>query len=98
MAFNDSITVVPTETTTYTLTATGRGGTTIAQTTVEFTCPPAITILEPDGTGDIANSTFTISWDDADCDDNALISLYYDTDNIGGNGILKYVKYCIEIR
>ncbi len=88
VASNNSMAVSPTETTTYTLTAGGRGGTAIEQATVNVICPPAITLLTPDGSGDVANSSFAIQWDDADCDDNATIALYYDTDNTGADGTL----------
>jgi hypothetical protein len=47
---------------------------------------PYIRILEPNGVDDISNQTFTIQWTDEDLDDNAMISLYYDTDNQGANG------------
>ncbi|MEW5767242.1 MAG: GDSL-type esterase/lipase family protein [bacterium] len=40
--------------------------------------PPTITILEPDGVNDVANGSYTFTWNDADSDDNARISFYYD--------------------
>jgi hypothetical protein len=49
---------------------------------------PRITVLEPNGIGDSANSKYCISWDAQDYDNNALISLYYDTDSIGWDGTL----------
>jgi len=50
--------------------------------------PPALSLLEPDGAGDVSFGAYTITWTDDDPDDNALISLYYDTDNSGGDGVL----------
>ncbi len=47
---------------------------------------PSITIVEPDGANDDADASFTITWTDSDPDDNAQISLYYNTapTNISG--------------
>jgi hypothetical protein len=42
--------------------------------------PPFFTFIEPDGNNDTGPGTFTITWDDADPDDNALISLYFSPD------------------
>lgn len=50
--------------------------------------PPSITIIEPDGVDDYAGDTFIITWYDFDPDDNAMIGLYYDTDNSGFDGTL----------
>ncbi|UCE38001.1 MAG: VCBS repeat-containing protein [Thermoplasmata archaeon] len=50
--------------------------------------PPTFQIIEPDGNGDFADIEFTIMWMDSDPDDDAAISLYYDTDNIGFDGTL----------
>ncbi len=51
--------------------------------------PPSITFLEPlQATTVISDSEYIIRWDDADEDNNALISLYYDTDNSGFDGTL----------
>ncbi len=50
--------------------------------------PPTFQIIEPNGDGDYADSEFTIIWMDSDFDDDAEISLYYDTLNYGFNGIL----------
>ena len=36
--------------------------------------------------GDTANQQFTITWEDGDPDDNAIITLYYDDDSTGNNG------------
>ncbi len=49
--------------------------------------PPSFQIIEPDGQGDFANKEFTIMWIDSDPDDDATISLYYDTDNSGFDGV-----------
>jgi len=80
--------VSPLETTTYTITATGPGGSSTASVTVAINTPPSITVIQPDGVEDIADSGFIIRWSDADPDDNAAISLYYDTDGSGADGIL----------
>ncbi|MCK5561849.1 MAG: PKD domain-containing protein, partial [Thermoplasmata archaeon] len=50
--------------------------------------PPSITIIEPDGVDDYADVSYIITWDDFDPDDNAIIELYYDTDNSCFNGVL----------
>ena len=50
--------------------------------------PPSLTITEPDGTGDTADTSYTISWQDADPEENATLALYYDTDNSGADGTL----------
>lgn len=50
--------------------------------------PPTFQIIEPDGKSDFADKAFTIIWMDSDPDDDASISLYYDVDNIGFNGVL----------
>ena len=50
--------------------------------------PPSLTILEPDGTEDRADTTYTISWEDADPEENATLALYYDKDNSGADGTL----------
>jgi predicted secreted protein len=50
--------------------------------------PPSFQIIEPDGEGDYADCEFTIIWMDSDFDDDAEISLYYDTMDFGFNGIL----------
>ena len=50
--------------------------------------PPTITMVEPDGVGDTADISYTITWTDSDPDDNADISLYYDTNNDGTGGVL----------
>ncbi|MBU4154499.1 MAG: hypothetical protein KKD63_16635 [Proteobacteria bacterium] len=62
------------------------GGTASAIVTIIY--PPAITVLEPDGINDNADTSFTIKWTDADPDSNATISLYYGTDNRDTDGTL----------
>ncbi len=49
--------------------------------------PPTITIFEPNG-DDTADSVFFILWTDWDADDDANVSLYYDTDGVGEDGTL----------
>ena len=70
---------------------------------------PIISLIEPDGKDDTAVSNYIIKWVDSDPDDNASISLYYDTDKTGYNGILivsglleddpanQYIWNCSEI-
>ncbi len=48
---------------------------------------PTITMLEP-ATDQSVSGNVTISWDDADPDSNAQISLYYDSDGVGEDGVL----------
>jgi predicted secreted protein len=48
--------------------------------------PPSIVILEPDGIYDIANSSYTIFWEDFAPYTDAKISLYWDDDNNGFDG------------
>ncbi|UCE73812.1 MAG: VCBS repeat-containing protein [Methanomassiliicoccales archaeon] len=50
--------------------------------------PPTFQLTEPDGNNDFADLEFTIMWMDSDPDDDALISLFYDTDDQGFNGVL----------
>ncbi|MDY6793291.1 MAG: Ig-like domain-containing protein [Thermodesulfobacteriota bacterium] len=50
--------------------------------------PPTISIIEPDGVGDVAHTAFTVRWNDADPDTNASIALYYDTNSSGADGTL----------
>ena len=83
-----SISVSPLETTTYTVTATGPGGTAVDSATINVCQPLSITVLEPDGIDDNAGTGFTIKWSDVAQDHNATISLYYDTDNSGADGVL----------
>jgi hypothetical protein len=39
---------------------------------------PSITLIEPDGIGDVADIKYTIKWDDYDYEDDANVSIYYD--------------------
>ena len=75
-----SLALSPNETTTYSITATGPGGTVTGSVTVTVVNPPSISVIEPDGLEDNADTTYTIQWNDMDSDDNATISLFYDTD------------------
>ncbi|MCP4688586.1 MAG: DNRLRE domain-containing protein, partial [Desulfobacterales bacterium] len=50
--------------------------------------PPAIQVLQPDGVEDVADAVYTVAWTDEDPDDNAAISLFYDTDANGADGVL----------
>jgi hypothetical protein len=50
--------------------------------------PATITVLEPDGVDDVADTTYTIVWADNDPDDNATIILYYDNDLAPGGEVL----------
>jgi hypothetical protein len=83
-----SITVSPSRTTTYRVTATGRGGEASSQTTLTVINPPSIRLIEPDGENDVAHNGFTIRWSDNDYDSDAAISLYYDINNTGADGTL----------
>jgi predicted secreted protein len=49
--------------------------------------PPSFRIIEPDGKNDFADHEFTLIWIDSDPDDDALISLYYDINNSGFDGV-----------
>ena len=48
---------------------------------------PTLSFIAPDGDTTI-NSSYTIEWIASDPDNQAVISLYYDTDNSGNNGTL----------
>jgi hypothetical protein len=50
--------------------------------------PPMIQIVEPNGELDHTDSEYMIQWIDSDPDDDASISLYYDTDSSGYDGVL----------
>ncbi len=73
-----------------TITASARRGNETAFDTVEVAYHPLldIKVLEPDGKYDLANNTYLIRWSDVDTDDNATVSIYYDTDNNGLDGTL----------
>lgn len=49
---------------------------------------PTISIINPDGISDNADTTYAITWTDSDPDSSATISLYYDNDRAGLNGTL----------
>ncbi|MCK5598676.1 right-handed parallel beta-helix repeat-containing protein [bacterium] len=49
---------------------------------------PIITLTAPPASNATANDIYIIGWTDSDPDDNALISLYYDTDNDMTGGTL----------
>jgi hypothetical protein len=49
--------------------------------------PPSVEVVEPDGVNDIADQTYTIEYLAYDPDDVASVSLYWDTDAIGYDGI-----------
>jgi len=49
---------------------------------------PFVTLAEPDGIDDTVNQSYNITWVDDDPTHAATISLYYDTDNTGQNGVL----------
>lgn len=63
-------------------------GQTYAPGVVRVNQPPTIELTAPLGTEASAEASFTITWIDADDGDNAWISLYYDTDNTGADGVL----------
>ena len=88
VATEGNITVTPAVTTTYTFTASGRGGTASAETTVTVINPPSIDLIEPDGIEDNTNASFTVRWTDRDPDSDAVIALYYDINNSGADGTL----------
>ncbi|UCE38187.1 MAG: VCBS repeat-containing protein, partial [Thermoplasmata archaeon] len=50
--------------------------------------PPSIQITNPPAAGTTVDDQLIITWVDLDPDDDALISLYYDTDKTGYDGIL----------
>ncbi|MCP4708786.1 MAG: hypothetical protein GY869_09190, partial [Planctomycetes bacterium] len=56
--------------------------------TIDHNDAPAIQIIEPDGVTDVADTSYTITWTDDDPDDDATISLFYDTDDTGEDGTL----------
>jgi len=84
----ESITVTPDKTTTYAMIAAGPGGTATDSVTITVVYPPDIDLVQPDGVYDTANQYYAIKWTDEDADNNAAISLYYDTDNSGNDGTL----------
>ena len=83
-----TITVYPQKNTRYVLSSTGCGGEITVNTSVSMMCRPQAALIEPDGVGDTVNSSYTIHWTDSDCDDNATLSIFYDDDPSGEDGIL----------
>lgn len=49
--------------------------------------PPHFEFVSLRSPGSVGNKSYDILWKDGDNDSNASISLYYDTDNVGNNGI-----------
>jgi hypothetical protein len=49
---------------------------------------PIITITAPNLNNNIADESFEITWTDHDDEENAIISVYYDTDDLGNDGTL----------
>jgi hypothetical protein len=54
----------------------------------EIKSSPVIVVTEPDGVNDKADTAFTLTWIDQSPSGEALISLYYDTNNSGEDGTL----------
>ncbi|MBN1901110.1 hypothetical protein JW926_07280 [Candidatus Sumerlaeota bacterium] len=54
---------------------------------IPFGDPPQLTILTPSGERDLTKNTYIIGWMDSDDDHDAMISLFYDTNNSGENGV-----------
>jgi uncharacterized protein YkwD len=84
----ESINVGPLIKTTYTITATGPGGMATDSVTVTVLQKPFIEITAPGPDNARANRSFTIKWTDADADDDADISIFYDSDGSGEDGTL----------
>ena len=82
-----SVEVRPAVTATYAIAASGRGGTASAQAELIVVNPPSITVVEPDGRDDLANGSFAIQWTDRDPDSDATISLFYDINDAGADGV-----------
>ncbi len=83
-----TIEVSPTTTTTYTLTASNILETSSTKVTITVS-PLAFRFIEPDGLNEVADTDYTIQWtDSAPVQSSATISLYYDVDNSGADGIL----------
>ncbi len=92
-AYDDSDGLAPQTTYIYTVRACDAAGNCSAQSdpasvTTGGNTAPSLTITEPDGTDDTAGDSYIISWNDDDPDDDAQISLYYDTDSSGADGTL----------
>ena len=50
--------------------------------------PPEITLVEPSSTTLTKEVYLTVTWEDSDPDSNATITIYYDIDSAGEDGIL----------
>lgn len=61
---------------------------TLKISTTSTNIPPTIQILTPSIAEEPASQSYAITWLDFDPDNNAAISLYYDTDRIGHDGTL----------
>jgi hypothetical protein len=85
---NGAISVSPAVTTTYTMTAAGPHGTDINDVIVAVDQPPSLTLIRPYAVEGRVHNRFTIEWIDADAEQNAVISLYYDSDGSGADGVL----------
>jgi hypothetical protein len=85
---NGSISVSPSVTTRYVMTAAGPYGTDTNDVTVAVNQPPSFAFIEPDGVGDRIHNRFTILWTASDPEDNPAVSLYFDTDGSGADGTL----------
>lgn len=60
----------------------------VINTIGELKFSQVIVVTEPDSINDQANTAFTITWTDQSPSREALISLYYDTNNSGEDGTL----------
>ena len=56
--------------------------------TVENAIEPVLEFTSPQGITQSVNDEFTLSWTDTDPDSSAMISLYYDMDGSGFDGVL----------
>jgi len=65
-----------------------KGGLFVLRYTGQSNTPPTITLAMPPAEGAVASGSYAIRWTDEDPDDNAQISLYYDTDNQNFDGAL----------
>ncbi|HOP46388.1 MAG TPA: IPTL-CTERM sorting domain-containing protein [Desulfobacteraceae bacterium] len=88
VGLNGSISVSPQSTTTYTITAADSCNAITDAVTVTVLYPPSIKITAPCTDNARANRSFTIKWTDADADDDADISIFYDSDGSGEDGTL----------
>jgi len=58
--------------------------------------PPTIQVVEPAAGTQYADAGFTIKWTDTDPDDNALVSLYSDTDTDPSSGLVPIAEGIAE--